>query len=235
MPACRDLLPPLAIVCLLLIRPCSPLPTVKEIARMYPTTASALPPDEYYDDDDDDNVTTVVSSRTEPPVTPEQCKYDPCLEDQTPCADLAASTGCWCPGYTLHNVPPGAPSLTSASWNGSEVVVRWCAPYSYVTDFVVTVGGQVVGKFGKDRRSGGVGKVDQVSKVCVAAVNDAGNSDGSCTMYQPGDSSLPLKAGLIGGALGFLLLLLLAILLWRHRRQRKQEASISMHDRAGTQ
>lgn len=242
----RDLPFPLVIVCLVLIRGCSPLPTVSEVTGTNPTTPSgprvfrtlALPPDNYYDDDDDDDGSvTPVLPKSVPPVggTPERCKYNPCLESQTSCADLATSTGCLCPGFTLHDVIPDAPNLKSVSWNGSEVVIQWCAPYSYVTAFVVTVGGQEKQKFGKNRRSGGVGDIDHISEVCVIAVNDAGESDGSCKMYQPRDNSLLLKAGLIGGALGFLLLLLLAVLLWRHKKQRKQEASISMQDTAETQ
>lgn len=161
-----------------------------------------------------------------------QCDYDRCLEGQIPCSMLAASNGCLCPGFTQHTEIPDTPSLKSVSWNGSDVVVQWCEPYSYVTTYIVTVRGQERQRFGKDRRSGGLGNIDNVSMVCVVAANDAGESGSSCKMYQVEDSSLPLKAGLIGGALGLLLLLLLAVLLWRHKRQRKQEASISRLDTA---
>uniref|UniRef100_A0A3P8Q4L5 Uncharacterized protein n=1 Tax=Astatotilapia calliptera TaxID=8154 RepID=A0A3P8Q4L5_ASTCA len=180
--------------------------------------------------------TTTRSSKTLIPSrgTLKQCDYDPCLEGQISCFELAASSNCLCPGFTLNNVPPEAPKLSSVSWNGSEVVLQWCTPYSFVTAYVVTVGGQERQKFEEDRRSGGVGEVGNIAEVCVVAVNDAGASEGSCMMYHPRDNSLPLTAGLIGGALGFLLLLLLAVLLWRHKRQRKQEATISMHNTAET-
>lgn len=243
MAASRDLAFPLVIVCLLLIRGYSPLPTTSQAAGRNPTgpltppgfaiEAFLLSSDDYTQYDDP--VTLTPHNRVSPHGrTLDRCVYDPCLETQTTCADLAALTGCLCPGFTLHNVVPEAPLLKSVSWNGSEVVLQWCAPHSYVTAYTVTVGGEDKQTFGKDRRSGGVGDVEHITEVCVVAVNDAGKSKGSCLMYQPGDSSLPLKAGLIGGALGFLLLLLLAILLWRHRRQRKQEASISMHNTAET-
>uniref|UniRef100_A0AAV2J9V0 Uncharacterized protein n=1 Tax=Knipowitschia caucasica TaxID=637954 RepID=A0AAV2J9V0_KNICA len=111
--------------------------------------------------------------------------------------------------------------------NGSEVMVEWCEPLSYVTDYVVTVGGQERYKFSKDKRRGSIGTVDHVTQVCVSAVNDAGESQASCTMYQPKDRSLPLKLGLTGGALGLLAVLLMGVLVWRRRRQRKQEAYIS--------
>ncbi|XP_068600436.1 leucine-rich repeat neuronal protein 4, partial [Brachionichthys hirsutus] len=164
--------------------------------------------------------------------TLQQCDYNPCLETQTPCAKLAAATNCLCPGFTLHNEAPEAPKLKSASWNGSEVVISWCAPYSYVTSYIATAGGKERQKFGRDRRSGGVGHVGHASEVCVVAANDFGESKGSCLTYQPRDNSLPLKAGLIGGALGVLLLLSLVVLLWRRKGQRKRQESIAMHNAA---
>lgn len=241
MAASRDLPFPLAIMCLVFIRGYSPLPTTSGAPGMNPlrplrprgfsTEASFEDYSQY-----EEVVNTILPDTVLPNGgTLERCDYNPCLESQIPCAQLAASTSCLCPGFTSQNEAPEAPDLRSVSWNGSEVVIRWCAPYSYVTAYIVTIGGRDSQKFGKNQRRGGVGNIDHISEVCVVAVNDAGKSDGSCQMYQFRDSSLPLKAGLIGGALGFLLLLLLAVLLWRHKRQRKQQASISMHDTAETQ
>nr|XP_046267638.1 leucine-rich repeat neuronal protein 4 [Scatophagus argus] len=244
MAASRDLPFPLVIMCLVLIRGYSSLPTTSGVAgtnpmrsprpRGFPTGGNLLNTEDYSEYED---TVTPVLPKTVPPnrVTPKRCDYNPCLQSQIPCADLAASTGCLCPGSTLHNEPPQAPDLRSVSWNGSEVVIWWCAPNSYVTAYIVKVEGKERQKFGKDQRNGGVGNIDHNSEVCVVAVNDAGQSDGSCMMYQSRDSSLPLKAGLIGGALGFLVLLLLAVLFWRYKTQRKQQASISMHDTAETQ
>lgn len=161
-----------------------------------------------------------------------RCDYDHCLEGQIPCAVLAASKNCLCPGFTQPNEIPDMPSIRSVTWNGTDVVAKWCAPYSDVTTYILTVGGQERRRFGEDRRSGGAGYIDNVSTVCVVAANNVGGSKPSCMMYKPRESSLPLKAGLIGGALGLLLLLLLAILLWRHKRQRKQELSNSRLDTA---
>uniref|UniRef100_A0A8C4DEA8 Leucine-rich repeat neuronal protein 4 n=2 Tax=Dicentrarchus labrax TaxID=13489 RepID=A0A8C4DEA8_DICLA len=245
MPASRDLPLPLVILCLVLIRGYSPLPTtgVTGTDPMGPqrprgslTEALMLASDDYsiYED----TVTTILPNRVSPNKgTLNKCDYNSCRESQIPCAELRASTGCLCPGFTLHNVAPEAPEVKSVSWNGSEVVIHWCAPHSVVTGYIVTIGGQERQKFGMDKRSGGVGNIDNISEVCVLAVNDAGTSGTSCKMYQSNSShnSLTLTAGLIGGALGFLLLLLLAVLLWRHKRQRKQQASISMHDTAETQ
>ncbi|CAJ1064080.1 leucine-rich repeat neuronal protein 4 [Xyrichtys novacula] len=216
------------IVCLLFVRDSSSLPTTS-----YENPVRPLATDDY---DQVSDVTTKVLKTLATPTkgTFKRCDYNPCLEGQVPCLILSAS-GCSCPGSTPYNEVPEPPALKSVSWNGSEVVATWCAPYSYVTKYVVTVGGKERLISGKDKRSSGLGDVDNVAQVCVMAANDSGRSKESCMMYQPQDSSLPLKAGLIGGALGFLLLLLLAVLLWRHRRQRKQEASISMHRTAETQ
>lgn len=230
MAAHRDL--PLLMICLLLIRGSSPLPT-SDVQPRGPTTDD-LPPDDYYENLEP--TTANVPVITIPPIEggPEKCDYNPCLEDQVPCSILKATTGCLCQGVTLHNVAPLAPDVKSVSWNGSEVEIKWCAPYSHVTAYIVTVGGEHRRKFSKDNRRGGLGEVENHTQVCVVAANDAGQSEESCMMYQPSDSNLPLKAGLIGGALGLLLLLLLAVLLWRHRRQRKQGASISMNATAGS-
>ncbi|XP_034463065.1 LRRN4 C-terminal-like protein [Hippoglossus hippoglossus] len=235
---------PPVIVCLFFISGCSPLPTSSQVAGTNPmgplrphgfsTEALRLSTEDY--DELEDKVTTIVPRRGLTDVRPPQrCNYDPCLEGQISCSVLRESTKCSCPGHTLHNQAPEAPNLRSVSWNGSDVVIQWCAPYSYVTTYLVTVGDQQQQIFGKEKRSGGLGILENIAEVCVVAVNGIGSSPGSCMMYHPRDSSLPLTAGLIGGALGFLLLLLLAILLWRHKRQRKQEASISMRDTADTQ
>lgn len=242
----RDLQFPLVIISLLaLIRDSTSLATTSGVARTHPMRnirpsgqqpgpLSTLSSEDYYDLEE--QTTAAPPTFVSPDGQNRQpCDYNPCRDNQLPCAKLSVSTGCLCPGFTLNNVAPEAPSLRSVSWNGSEVVLQWCAPYSYVTAYVVMVGGQERQRFGKDQRSGGVGAIDHISEVCVVAVNYAGDSDGSCMMYQPRDNSLPLKAGLIGGTLGLLLLLLLAVLLWRHKRQRKQEASISMHNALGTQ
>nr|XP_019941170.1 PREDICTED: leucine-rich repeat neuronal protein 4-like [Paralichthys olivaceus] len=239
--ASRDLPFPPVIVCLFFISGCSLLPTASQVTSTNPmgplkphgflTEASTADYDRLEEE------VTSTDSRRVPPArgNSQRCNYDPCLEGQISCAVLADSTGCLCPGLTLHDQAPEAPTLKSVSWNGSDVVIQWCAPYSYVTSYLVTVGDQERQNFGKDKRSGVVGIIENIAEVCVVAENNSGTSQGSCMMYHPRDSSLALKAGLIGGALGFLLLLLLAILLWRQKRQRKQEASVSMRDTAEIQ
>ncbi|KAG7517078.1 hypothetical protein JOB18_048699 [Solea senegalensis] len=236
--AIRDLPFPLLLLCLYLMSSCSPLPTPSRVPGTKPQILrprGSLPGDLFSSTEDYDQPEDTVTPFSNATVSPhgrtlQRCDYNRCLEGQRSCASLAASTGCLCPGLSLHDVKPRTPYNTSVSWNGSEVIVHWCAPLSHVTAYVVTVGNQERRRFGRDQRSGGVGDVEDSAEVCVFAVNDSGDSDGSCMTYHPRKSSLPLTAGLIGGALGFLLLLLLVVLLWRHKRQRKQEASISTNE-----
>uniref|UniRef100_A0A3Q0RY08 Fibronectin type-III domain-containing protein n=1 Tax=Amphilophus citrinellus TaxID=61819 RepID=A0A3Q0RY08_AMPCI len=117
----------------------------------------------------EDIVTTTSSKRLTPGGgTLQQCDYDPCLEGQTSCFQLAISTHCLCRGLPLNEVPK-APSLSSVSWNGSKVVLKWCAPYSHVTAYIVTVGGEERMTFGEGERSGAVGDIDDIAEVCVKA------------------------------------------------------------------
>ncbi|KAF3705978.1 LRRN4 C-terminal-like protein Precursor [Channa argus] len=203
----RDLSFPLVCLVFFFIRGYSPLPTTSQVTGTNPM--NPLKPSMDYDELDDP-VTPIVPKQVSPHEgRPHKCDYDPCLENHTTCDTMATSTGCRCRGSTPYNVAPEAPPLKSVSWNGSEVTIQWCAPYSHVTAYVVTKGGKEWQTFGKDQRSGAVGNIDHVTQICVIAVNDYANSSESCMMYRPRNNSLPLKAGRIGGALGFLFLLLL--------------------------
>ncbi|KAM6970023.1 leucine-rich repeat neuronal protein 4 [Aplochiton taeniatus] len=196
-----------------------------------PRALDELPPDDYYEDLYGTATTSQPYVVPQASREPQQCDYDVCLELQPPCAQLALSSGCLCPGVSLNREAPETPTLNRVSKQGTEVVARWCAPYSDVTYYKVTVGGQERLEVAQDQRSVPVGKIESGAEVCVVAVNDAGAStpgEESCRIYKaPGDSSVALKAGLISGALGCLLLLLLAVLLWRHRAQRKAGPRIS--------
>ncbi|XP_077596889.1 leucine-rich repeat neuronal protein 4 [Stigmatopora nigra] len=222
------------VICLLLFAGSISQPTTNQWPRtnwtdvLRPRASEDLeiPPDAYYEQEDD---ITTVSSKTvlTNDGMSKKCDYNPCEENQPPCGELAATNKCLCPGSTSDLEAPRPPFLKTATWSGSEVVLRWCSPYSFVKAYKVTVGGKERQIFGSDRRNGGVGPIETVSEVCLVATNDAGDSEGSCMMYKPGDGNLPIKAGLIGGALGLLLLLLLAILLWRRRRQRRVQNNSS--------
>ena len=224
----------------------SSLTTSRQVSTTHPNTSLTLRPrgngpqpwnldsDDY--DDSFDNDDAVPSREPAPPrdTDLEPCDYDPCQQDQIPCHLLSEKSACLCPGLTSYLEVPEPPSQMVLSQEGSEVVVQWCAPFSPVTSYMVTVEAGNTKVFGQNVRRGSIGEVPQGVKVCVLALNDSGLSDpagGSCATFQPsGRSSTALKAGLIGGALGFLLLLSLALLLWRLRARRKAGTRISTHD-----
>ncbi|XP_028323033.1 leucine-rich repeat neuronal protein 4 [Gouania willdenowi] len=199
-----------------------------------PSEDPGIPPVDYYEGEDPTSGPPKVVTLSPGGRTLQRCDYSPCLEEQPPCEELAASMGCLCPGFTLYTVAPQAPDIKSVWWNGSEVVLRWCAPYSFVTAYVVTAGGQVRQTFGPQQRSGSLGVMEEQTQVCVLALNEAGRSQGSCATFRPPGRGLPLTAGLVGGALGLLVLVLLGVLLWRHRKQRKHEVSVTVMDRTET-
>ncbi|KAG7484742.1 hypothetical protein MATL_G00053370 [Megalops atlanticus] len=200
---------------------------------------SGLDMDEDYEkfDEEDD-------LRPSPPPVPSQesspvnCDYDQCLDQQPPCAELAAVSGCRCPGLSGPQEVPEAPFLQQVAQQGSEVAVHWCAPPSTVSRYRVVVDGWEPLVFGGLSRKAMLSGVEAGAVVCVEAVNAAGVSsrtEMSCKPYQPqSGTSLALKAGLIGAGLGLLLLLsLVALLLWRHKARGKSLGAGSSHPAEG--
>ncbi|XP_059398303.1 leucine-rich repeat neuronal protein 4-like [Carassius carassius] len=156
------------------------------------------------------------------------CKYDLCVEHQQTCQELASVTGCRCPGLSSAFTPPSPPYLLDLiQQDGKGVVVRWCAPTSIVTHYIVRVrgNGKVMDtniQVGESKRGAVLEDVEAGAYVCVEAVNKSGVSaknDKSCAVFEPqnSDSGLALKLGIIGGVVGLILLFILALLLWRHK------------------
>ncbi|XP_054900030.1 LRRN4 C-terminal-like protein isoform X2 [Poeciliopsis prolifica] len=168
---------PLVIVCLLSIRGFCPLSSAGTGA---PPRGPVIPTDDYdtYEEISTRPMTTVAR-------TLQRCDFHLCKEKQTPCEELAASLGCLCPGFSLPDKDPESPTVTSVTWNGSAVVVRWCAPPSYVTSYVVTIKGGEKQIVKKDQRSTTLNQIDHKAEVCVVAVNDVGESGRSCMEYTP--------------------------------------------------
>lgn len=155
------------------------------------------------------------------------CKYDLCVEHQQTCKELEKATGCRCPGLSSAYTPPGPPRLLGLiQQDGRGVVVHWCAPTSVVTHYIVWVrrNGKVMDKniqVEERKRTAVLEDVEAGAYVCVEAVNKGGVSekDKSCATFEPqnSESGLALKLGIIGGVVGLILLLILALLLWRHK------------------
>lgn len=224
MAACSALPLPLALLCLL-------LPTGGRLAAggpppSPPTEDPFLSTDDYQDQyplsTEEPDTAAPTSGGGGGPM--QRCDYDSCEEDLPPCQQLEANRGCLCPGLTPADVAPLPPQLRWLGWNGSQVLVRWCAPHSHVTGYRATVGGAIRGHFGWGQRSGGLDAVAPMEEVCLLAINRAGASQPACQTYRHqggAGSRLALTLGLVGGALG--LLLLLGGLVWSHSRQRRQQ------------
>lgn len=155
---------------------------------------------------------------------PQLCKYNPCLENQVPCATLSEQTGCLCPGMSGANVRPHPPRIqalvpVSEGSDRGKIQVQWCAPFSVVSEYRIVIEGRdsEVPKFGDASRRGLVRSLEVGTKVCVVAVNNAGSSDPSefsCKRYEFRESSdHTLMAWIIGGGVALLLLVVIAALI----------------------
>ncbi|KAJ8014901.1 hypothetical protein DPEC_G00020590 [Dallia pectoralis] len=165
-----------------------------------------------------------AASASPPLVQPKPCDYQPCQENQVPCSQLSSQTGCLCPGRSGDDMPPHSPhlqKLVPAADGRAEI--RWCAPSSVVSGYRVLIEHRKEPlHFGADSRRGFLVELEAGVKVCVEAINMAGisaHSELSCLRYEPEDTTnLALKAGVIGGGLGLLLLLsLIGLLFWRRK------------------
>ncbi|KAF7667630.1 hypothetical protein LDENG_00054680 [Lucifuga dentata] len=207
-------------------------PTSPPVTHPQILFVTALGSDDYDEDYPDNKSPPIVSSSLKPPLVfqePQPCQYNPCLENQEPCAQLSARTACLCPGLSGADEPPHAPHLkemvpVSEGDDRGKVEVQWCAPSSVVSGYRVIVEGNggIVLEFEKASRRGVVGSLEVGTKVCVEAVNHAGHSaasEFSCKRYDPPESSNHgLQAGVIGGGLAFLLLLsIVAVILWKNQ------------------
>ncbi len=193
---------------------------------------------DYDDDDDAEDYSSPPEVLTPVRTTLQQlekqlCHYNPCLENQEPCAQVSKKTGCLCPGVSGDDAPPLAPRIKalqpiSTGEDRGKVEVQWCAPSSVVSRYRVVIQGSEgdAREFQADSRRGLVGSLEAGTKVCVEAVNNAGHSipsDFSCERYNPPDSSdHDMLAVIIGGGVALLLLLIIGfVILWRYQVYRR--------------
>ncbi|XP_068596917.1 LRRN4 C-terminal-like protein [Brachionichthys hirsutus] len=199
------------------------------------------------DDDDGDEYSDNHSSHPEmlSPMTTklnrrsQLCQYNPCLENQEPCAQMSDRTGCLCPGVSGADVLPHAPRIHSLQpitegENRGKVEVQWCAPSSVVSEYRVVIQEteQDALEFQAPSRKGFIESLEPGVKVCVEAVNNAGRSlpsEFSCRRYSALDSSdHKLLAGIIGGGVALLLLLIMAaVILWKYQMYKKAKRESS--------
>ncbi|CAK6971980.1 leucine-rich repeat neuronal protein 4 [Scomber scombrus] len=198
-----------------------------------PVTLSRIFMDDDYDYEDENHKTLTpvkipVLNRDVKP-----CKLDPCSENQEPCPQLHAKTGCLCPGLSGPDEPPHAPRIkgllqVKEGDNRGKVEIQWCAPSSVVTGYRVVVEGREGDalQFGKALRRSFLESLEAGTKVCVEAVNNAGHSmtsEFSCErVSRPASSDDKLLVGVIGGGIVLLLLLIIAaVILWKHHMHKK--------------
>lgn len=188
---------------------------------------------DYEDDNMDDQKAITPAKIPDLHQEVKPCQLDPCLENQEPCFNLLRRTGCTCPGRSGDNEPPREPRIkgllpVSEGENRGMVEIQWCAPSSEVSGYRVLVEGNEEDtlEFGEASRRGFLRSLEVGTKVCVEAVNKAGNSvpsEFSCKRYEPPVSSdNQMLIGVIGGGIAVLLLLIIAtVILWKHHMHKK--------------
>uniref|UniRef100_A0A3Q4AI18 Uncharacterized protein n=1 Tax=Mola mola TaxID=94237 RepID=A0A3Q4AI18_MOLML len=205
----------------LLTQAASTLPPVTRPRILFLTDVDSDDSYDEYDENDNSTPKALPSVKTSLSHGKLQlCQYNPCLENQEPCAQLSGKTGCLCPGVSGADMPPHAPIINmlrpvTYGEDSGKVEVQWCAPSSVVSEYRVVLQGSEGEplEFQATRRSGLVGFLAAGDRVCVEAVNAAGHStpsDFSCRRYNPPNSSdHQLLWGIVGGGVTLLLLLII--------------------------
>lgn len=209
--------------------------SVNLLASRPPVTKTRIRYIGVVDDYDDEETSKPSSNLTEQAgatttqFTPRECEYDPCLVPKIPCSVISAQTKCYCPGISGPDELPAPPEIKELKQGVSGLVeVHWCAPQSTVTYYkVITGDGHKPQIFSNLSRTGSVRGVQDGSRVCVVAGNNAGfstESKTSCAIFEPHKSNRALQMSwVIAGGIGLLVLasVLAVVLLWRRRSRRK--------------
>ncbi|KAM4018804.1 LRRN4 C-terminal-like protein isoform 1-T2 [Anomaloglossus baeobatrachus] len=142
--------------------------------------------DNYEDEDDGAEVVTET-----PPYSNEACPYDRCKHLQIPCDEIQKMSGgkCLCPGISPSSVLPDSPNLKQVTPGQAGIEVNWCAPLSTVQSYRVMCGrpeepleeGPLLNQ---SHRFFSITNLlpGTAYRVCVVAINDAGESQ-----IEPGD------------------------------------------------
>ncbi|XP_075692966.1 LRRN4 C-terminal-like protein [Rhinoderma darwinii] len=154
------------------------------------------------DKDDDDEVFT------EPPhFSFEACPYDRCKHLQIPCGEIQKRSGgkCLCPGISGSSVLPDSPRLKQVIPGQAGIGVSWCAPLSTVQSYRVVYGTpegplEIGPLLNQSYRFFSITNLlpGTAYRVCVIAINDAGESQVEHGDAEEGE----LDQGDIGGPCG---------------------------------
>lgn len=158
-----------------------------------------------YEDYEDDEDNGYKQHFTLPPqVSYEPCPFDRCKHLELPCSEIQKSTGgkCLCPGISGRSIPPDAPHLNVITPGQTGLSVSWCSPLSTVQGYRVLYGppeGPLEkGPFlNQSHRLFSIPNLVPGMKyrVCVVAINDAGESQ---LEDSDGEEGLPGPGGIAG-------------------------------------
>lgn len=139
-----------------------------------------------YEDDNNEDEDYDVEVYTEPPhFSYEACPYDRCKHLQLPCDEIQRRAGgkCLCPGISGSSVIPDSPRLKEVIPGQDGIGVSWCAPLSTVQSYRVIYGlpdgpMEMGPLLNQSYRFSSITNLlpGTAYRVCVVAINDAGES-----------------------------------------------------------
>uniref|UniRef100_A0A8D2P8S0 Leucine rich repeat neuronal 4 n=1 Tax=Zosterops lateralis melanops TaxID=1220523 RepID=A0A8D2P8S0_ZOSLA len=104
-----------------------------------PEPAPTMPPPHYTDDYDYEEPAKETPVQT----AHVACDYNPCRHLQKPCRELQNVSKCLCPGTLREDEIPAPPRLREVTEiTDSSAQIRWCAPYSVVHSYELTLHAQ---------------------------------------------------------------------------------------------
>lgn len=104
-----------------------------------PEPAPTMPPPHYTDDYDYEEPAKETPVQT----AHVACDYNPCRHLQKPCRELQNVSKCLCPGTSREDEIPAPPRLREVTEiTDSSAQIRWCAPYSVVHSYELTLHAQ---------------------------------------------------------------------------------------------
>lgn len=215
-----------------------------------------------YDNYGDDEDNSYKKHLTLPPqVSYEACPFDRCKHLELPCSEIQKSAGskCLCPGISGRSIPPDAPPLNEVTTGQTGISVSWCSPLSTVQGYRVLYG-VPEGPLEKGPLLNQSFRFFSISnlvpgtayRVCVVAINDAGESQvkprdgeeewhvqggpaGPCGVYNaydPHDSYVYLAVG-IGLAILAGILGIFVFVYWLKCRKRSRKLKRAIGEEMG--
>ncbi|XP_018421114.1 PREDICTED: LRRN4 C-terminal-like protein [Nanorana parkeri] len=180
----------------------------RKITQSHKTTRERIPfitEDIDYDNYEDDEDNGYKKQFTLPPqVFNAPCPFDRCKHLELPCSEIQKSTGgkCSCPGISGRSILPDAPRLNVITPGQTGISVSWCSPLSTVQGYRLLYGSPE-GPLEKGPLLNQSYRFFSIPnlvpgmpyRVCVVAINDAGESQ-----LQPsdGEEGWPGPGGITG-------------------------------------